>query len=443
MLSVATLPVPASLMAVLSLFSACFTGPTFRTFCALVAGLAAQTGRRTICGMIVGAGLSGLVRHERFHRFFSAAKWCPDELGLTMARLVTGHLLPPGAEIVVLIDDTLLKRWGKKIFGVFWTHDSAAQGPARLGRGNRWVVAAIAVCLPFTTVPVGIPVLCRLWRGKDTATPTELAKDMAQVLHAAFPGVRIHCVGDAAYHSPVLKDLPDGVSWMCRLPKNAVLQGPTPPRTGRRGAPRKRGDRLGTCAEIAATAAFAAHRLTVYGQTAAVSIAQVTGQWYTVFKATPVRIILVRDDSARDRLPCHLGLVTTDTSASTAAAGMVVRYATRWSIEVIFSQIRNLLGAGQARNRVQAAVERTFPFQLIVYGIVIAWYAMHAYSDSDVRQRRLLCPWYRTKTAPSYEDMLTKLRLGLAEARFSAITPGQPPPHENPVALVTLSAAAA
>src|SRR6516162_6528131 len=193
MLSVATLPVPASLMAVLSLFSACFTAPTFRTFCALVAGLAAQTGRRTICGMIVGAGLSGLVRHERFHRFFSAAKWCPDELGLTMARLVIDHLLPPGAEIVVLIDDTLLKRWGKKIFGVFWTHDGAAQGTAKLGRGNRWVVAAIAVCLPFTTVPVGIPVLCRLWRGKDTATPTELAKDMAQVLHAAFPGVRIHC----------------------------------------------------------------------------------------------------------------------------------------------------------------------------------------------------------------------------------------------------------
>jgi hypothetical protein len=32
----------------------------------------------------------------------------------------------------------------------------------------------------------------------------------------------------------------------------------------------------------------------------------------------------------------------------------VVRYASRWSIEVMFSQIRNLLGAGQARNRVPA-----------------------------------------------------------------------------------------
>jgi hypothetical protein len=442
MLSDATLPVPASLMAVLTLFSGCFTAPSFRTFCALVAGLAGQTGRRTICGMIVGSGLGGLVRHERFHRFFSAAAWCPDELGLTLARMVAGLLLPPGAELVVLVDDTLLKRWGRKVFGVFWAHDGAAQGKTKLGRGNRWVVAAIVVHLPFTTVPVGIPVLARLWRGKGTAAPTELARDMVLVLRAAFPGTKIHCVGDAAYHSPVLKDLPAGVSWMCRLAKNVVLQGPTPPRTGRRGAPRKKGDRLGTCAEIAATAIFLARRLTVYGQTAQVSIAQVTGQWYTVFGTTPVRIILIRDDAARDGKPYHLGLVTTGCT-STAVADLVVRYATRWSVEVIFSQIRNLLGAGQARNRVQAAVERTFPFQLIVYGIVIVWYVLHAYSDTDVRQRRLLCPWYRTKTAPSYEDMLTKLRLALAEARFSVITPGQRPPHENPVALVTLTSAAA
>lgn len=154
----------------------------------------------------------------------------------------------------------------------------------------------------------------------------------------------------------------------------------------------------------------------------------------------PVRIILVRDAAARDGKPCHLGLVTTDTTTSTAVAGLVVRYASRWSIEVMFSQIRNLLGAGQARNRVQAAVGRTFSFQLIVYSIVVV---LHACGDTDVRQRRLPCPWYRTKTAPSYEDMLTRLRLALAEAPFSAIPPGQGPPHENPIALVTLTSAAA
>lgn len=37
-------------------FRPCFTAPTFRTFCALGAGLLAQTGRRTVCGMLTGAG---------------------------------------------------------------------------------------------------------------------------------------------------------------------------------------------------------------------------------------------------------------------------------------------------------------------------------------------------------------------------------------------------
>jgi hypothetical protein len=418
---------PPSLMAVLSLFAGCFTAPTFRTFCALAAGLAAQTGRRTVCGMILGAGLGGVVRHERFHRFFSAAAWCPDELGLTLARLLADRLIPPGAELVVVVDDTLLKRWGRKVFGVFWTHDGAAQGKEKLGRGNRWVVAAIVVQLPFTTIPVGVPVLARLWRGKGTAPPTELAKDMVLVLAAAFPGRRIQVVGDAAYHSKVLRDLPPQVSWVCRLAATAVLQGPRPPRTGRRGAPRKIGDRLGTCAEIAATATWAQHRLQVYGQATAMSIAQLTGQWYTVFGVTPVRIILVRNDADRSGKAYHLGLVTTDTTSP--VAGMVVRYAMRWSIEVIFEQIRNLLGAGQARNRLQKAVERTFPFQLAVYGIVLAWYALHGDASTDVRQRRLTCPWYRTKTQASYEDMLATLRAALAMPRFSPVFPGQ---HEDP-----------
>src|SRR4051812_39907778 len=35
----------------------CFTAPTFQTFIGLVVGLIAQTRRRTVCGMLTGAGL--------------------------------------------------------------------------------------------------------------------------------------------------------------------------------------------------------------------------------------------------------------------------------------------------------------------------------------------------------------------------------------------------
>ena len=42
-----------------------FTAPSFRTFCGLACGFFAQTGKRTVCGMLAGAGLSPLWPHDR------------------------------------------------------------------------------------------------------------------------------------------------------------------------------------------------------------------------------------------------------------------------------------------------------------------------------------------------------------------------------------------
>lgn len=53
-----SLALPPSLVALMMVFRPCFTAPTFRTFCALGAGFLAQPGRRTVCGMLTGAGLS-------------------------------------------------------------------------------------------------------------------------------------------------------------------------------------------------------------------------------------------------------------------------------------------------------------------------------------------------------------------------------------------------
>jgi hypothetical protein len=76
------LTLPPSLLALLACFQPLFTTPSFRTFCALAAGFVAQTGRRTVCGMLTGAGLSQAWRHDRAHRFFSHARWSSQDLGL-------------------------------------------------------------------------------------------------------------------------------------------------------------------------------------------------------------------------------------------------------------------------------------------------------------------------------------------------------------------------
>ena len=155
----AALPVPASLMRLLAVFAPLFTAPSLRTFSMLACGFLARSGKRTVCGMLTGAGLSRLWSHDRAHWFFSRARWDPDELGLAATRLVAGLLVPSGEPVVVAIDDTLVRRRGKKVWAASWFHDGAAPGPAKTGYGNNWVIAAIVVRLSALRRPVAIPVL--------------------------------------------------------------------------------------------------------------------------------------------------------------------------------------------------------------------------------------------------------------------------------------------
>ena len=116
MLPDTTLQVPASLMTLLTAFAPLFTAPSFRTFTMLACGFLAQPGRRTVCGMLSGAGLARLWPHDRAHWFFSRARWNPDDLGLAAAKLVVALLVPAGEPVLVAIDDTLFRRRGKKVF---------------------------------------------------------------------------------------------------------------------------------------------------------------------------------------------------------------------------------------------------------------------------------------------------------------------------------------
>ncbi len=94
---------PCSLAGLLAEFRPCFTAPTFQTFVGLVVGLIAQTRRRTVCGMLTGAGLDQVWHHSRAHRLFTTARWSADALGLVLADLIVTHLLPAGSPLTVAV----------------------------------------------------------------------------------------------------------------------------------------------------------------------------------------------------------------------------------------------------------------------------------------------------------------------------------------------------
>src|ERR1700750_369134 len=101
------LTLPASLAGLLLMLRPVVTGASFATFCGLAAGLAGQVRRRTVCGMLLGAGLGRCWPHDRAHYFFARAAWELDELGLAVARVAVMVLVPPGAAITVAVDDSV------------------------------------------------------------------------------------------------------------------------------------------------------------------------------------------------------------------------------------------------------------------------------------------------------------------------------------------------
>lgn len=432
-----TRSLPGSVSDLLDRFRGCFTTPTFTTFCGLALGFWAQPGLHTITGMLIGAHLEQTWHHARAHRFFSAARWSADQLGLCLLDLIVVWLVPAGAPVRLVCDDTLMRRAGRKVFGAGWHHDPLAPGRHRIAWANNWVVVGVLVDLPFIPHrPVCLPILARLWQPRHTPGRLDLAVDLVKVICGHLGDRRVDLVCDGAYAGKALRDLPAQATVCCRLRADARLHRlPPPRRPGTRGRPPTRGGRLPELCTLAGmvTTPFALHQVTRYGHNGLAAIACFTCLWPAVFGTRPIKVVLVRHPDAPDGF--DLALVSTDLGATPAE--LVCRYAARWQVEVCFREARQDAGVGQARNRTRRAVQRTVPFGLVCYSLAIVWYAQHGHHPADLAARRARAPWYQTKAAPSVADMLATLRRVLIAAQYHQ---GQAP---APTAAETLQVQAA
>ena len=473
---------PPSLAGLLWAFRSCFTGPSFRTFAALVAGAVVAPGRRTVVGMFAAAGLAGVWHHSRAHWFFGRARWQPVQVSAVLTRLVIDRLLPAGAPVLIAVDDTLMRRSGRRVHAAGWHHDGAAGAPARASKpiawGNCWVVAGIVVRLPMLSRPVCLPVAMALVTTTVTPGPARgrtrvrdatrvqaskqvLAGELVAAIHAVaqatHPGRAVHVVADcwyagvdgapgAAVGAARQRGLPDGVTLTSRLRGNAGLwaQAPTPVLAPGQRPPRGRRKQIGAkngtpddlARDVTRRRAWRRATVTRYGRTHTVEIADTTCLWYGVYRCRPVRVILIREPktthtsktSKTSKTGFQIALVSTDLDST--AEDLIERYAARWSIEVAFEDAKQHTGVGQAQNRTPRAVERTVPFGMIVQRLTVLWYAEHGHHPDLITERRTQAPWYRTKTQPAYHDMITKLRRTLIAARFNPRSPAQPTPNE-------------
>lgn len=425
------LHVPASLDRLLSLLAPAFSQPTFAVFRVLVAGFIGRVGEHTVTGMWQAVRLAGRVHHSRAHDFFARRRWDPDQLGLALLDFLVSVFVKPEAALRLAIDDTLFGRAGRQVWGAHYLHDGSQ--PAGQGKrtrwGNCWVQVGLVVELPcLGGRSVCLPVLLRLFRPRDETHPNrrsqpELARDMIELVLRRLPLRTVHLLFDGAYATKAWRGLPEHVTVTTRVRATAALYAPAPAPSGKRGRPALKGKRLASLAKLADTLAFAPVTITgPDGRQRTAHLAQCSCLWYGPLHTRPIKLLLVRAPDRSDGY--DIAIASTDTDAS--APELIARYQYRWTIETCFQEGK-AHGIGQARNRVQRAVERTVPFGFLCQTITIAWYALYGDAQRDVRARRRLAPWYPHKQTVSYSDMLAALRRELIRAEFHA--QAQPAPH--------------
>lgn len=399
----------ASFVDLLQELSRVMTRPTFVSFVLVVTGWVFAH-RRTVTGMILAAGAVRAKHHSAFHRVFAAARWSRDELGLAVFQLI---LKWQGDSIVMLgLDDTLARKGGRKIFGVGMHHDPllSSRKTAVMNWGHSWVVLGVLVRLPCCPQrSFCLPILFRLYLNRQTATRQgwvyrtrpELAVEMLQMLCQRHEDGHFHVVADSTYGGQsVLKHLPANCELTSRLLLDARLYDLPPEREkGARGRPRKRGARLPSPRQMLA-ARRREVRMDLYGRRERSQVAECAACLYCLPERL-LRVVAVQPLSGGRSQQAFYS-----TCGQASAEQVLSWYGMRWSMEQTFQESKGHLGFEEPQGWTRRAVERTAPTAMVVYSLIVLWFGVVGHREYCPPYR----PWYRTKQAPSFSDMLSTLR---------------------------------
>jgi hypothetical protein len=436
--------IPEPFASLLAAYAGCFQARSYVTFQWLVLGWVQCLERRTLTAVALASGAVGVRHISVFHRFFARAQWSLDAVGQVVFEQAL-RWLPADQPVYLLGDDTLARKSGKCVSLASMHHDpllSTARKPF-FSFGHVWVVLALWVPLPMGRGRgFALPLLVRLYTGakrggradapsrpttgkrrrvadtahatRDQRTKLELLREQVGLVAGWAPTRRFYLAVDSAYAGRMLlEQRPPNVHVVSRLRPDAALWAPAPKRRpGQKGRPRRRGARLPTPQQVAVRCRhWQALAVTIYGRPVTTQVQPMRALWYAALRDQPVQIVLVRDPTGKRR---DEAFFCTDPTAE--ARFILEAYARRWTLEVTFHDAKQFLGFADPQCQTPQAVQRTAPFALLVYDLVLLWFAEHAHSPTTPAWP--VRPWYRHKAAPSFVDMLAALRAALGPPRF-------------------------
>src|SRR3989338_413594 len=246
---------PRAIETVFNAFSVMFTLPTWDNIQILMTGAILCQGPRRVSSILRVMGLSSDKRFGKYHRVFNRAQWN----SMTGAKILLGLLvvlLPTSAPILIVVDDTIERRKGRKIKAKGCYRDAVASTESVVVTcfGLKWVCLMLIVQLPWCNRPWALPFMTILApsqkaneaRGRTHKTAVDWAILAMRVI-SRFLKRSFVLIGDGGFaclelgHACIKRN----VTLVSRLRLDAALYSFAPtPEKGQLGRHREKGGRL-------------------------------------------------------------------------------------------------------------------------------------------------------------------------------------------------------
>jgi hypothetical protein len=373
------------------------------------------------------------LNRRRFYTFMASPKLPWERLwrvlwGLIPAPLTDGRL-------VVVLDDFINPKVGRKIFGcesIFdhaaksnqskypWAQNVVAVGLLKLIK-DRWAQLPLAFRFYLPKKAIEAKTINVTKGGKVAPFQTKLAQAAAMIIEIAscFGGAPVLVVTDSWFGNnglfkPVREALGLQFHLLSRLRVTSVLYGLPPERRSKqRGARRKYGEKLGSAADLAARFRYLAQSYTVhlYGKSREVLAYEQVFMLKTL--KCPVRVVWVY------RKTQYVALFTTDLSLSVEQ--IIGLYGARWKIESGFKELKQEIGSQKSQTRDAYAV--TNHLQFCMMAVTLTWIYAARLRPNPQRRHKV-----KGRTSFAFSDV----RRIIAEAALSEDFEGVCPKPTSP-----------
>ena len=415
---------PELIFVVLAPFADMFSKPVWQHVQVLLTGAIICNGPRTVASILRAVGLGDEKRFEKYHRVLNRAKWS----SLNGSKILLGlliKLLPPHFPFIILVDETIERRNGKKIKAKGVYRDAVRSSEAEVVKcfGLKWIAMMLVVPLPWCKRPWALPFLAVL-------APSKAANEKAKKRHkttidwatqmvlavSSWLGQRPWIlVGDGAYACVnfALACKKKGCTLISRLRLDSRLfEFPGPVQPGKRGPKPKKGAKLPSLKSMA-DAKEKQNWLTIEvswygGEIKLLNVLTGTCLWHTPGEApVPIRWVLVSDPKGKVE-----AFFSTDLTMDPKR--VIELFVLRWSVEVTFEEARRHLGMETQRQWSDKAIARTTPAILAMFSII----SLVAFRLVETIEMPLRSSAWYSKEEATFSDVLAFVRRSIWAEKY-------------------------